>query len=251
MNDFYQALFFLAESLTTYLNFQVQPIVGWKYFLVNILPVVTPLSVIIGGMFAYKKYSYYKKRDINVQLLKEVYSPLYAYIVKQETYRHIARPKTSYKDSPIIEIWKEKINQTADQKGLSYTQYIEPVCGCTREEFITVLKKVDIGLAPHKLFTLLNMYEMLIFLTGGNEVTPEMIESRQLLHKIESALRGEIICGYKDVVKKLSVDKNFEDDLYKLTDEQLEILFVSSEEDKQRLTNGFYTHPEMFPKQKS
>jgi hypothetical protein len=67
------------------------------------------------------------------------------------------------------------------------------------------------------------MYKMLIYISGGNQITEQRAKAVILQEKVELALRKEIISGYKYYHKKLKLKKSFSS-IYKLTDEQIEML---------------------------
>ena len=227
----------VAEELTNNLVYIVSQSSSdiWTYLATVVAPIVSSLAILFGGIFALYKYNFSKNYEINQKILHEVYVPLYAYIVKQETFRFIAPQESdlSFNENPIIEIKNTKTSTKQKLNGsgvTSFTSETKGVCGCTSDDFIEISEKTNFGLASTELVTLLNMYKMLIYLTSGNLVTEEKAKAIVLRHKVELALVQEILEGYEFYHKKLKLRKGFIN-IYKTTNKRFKITQIISKEE--------------------
>ena len=226
-------------NLNKYLSVLSAPPSHLEYGATVIVPIISCFCLVIGGAFALYKYISSKNYDINLRILNEVYVPLYAYLVKQETFRYIAFEDTnSYKDSPILEISSSTHKKILSEAGFSLTEETKTVCGCSKEAFDTISDLTNLGLASPELVTLLNMYKILNYLTSGNQNTKERSKALILQNKVELSLRKEIIKGYQYYHKKLKL-KNSSSDIYKLSDEQIHILPSITEQEIEDQTNRY------------
>lgn len=227
----------ILQELIENLNLYVQSLNNqpnmFEYFASTICPIITTLALVIGGLFTLYKYLESKNYDVNLKILNEVYVPLYSYLVKQETFRYIAAPDSDWRQDPILEIKSTKTTRRLDATGLTQKQVTEGVCGCVREALLILNKETNMGLASTELITLLHAYEMLVHITNGNQNTPEKARAVLLQEKVELALRKEILRGYKYYHRKLRL-QDTESELFRLTDEQIEILPQFSQSDVEK-----------------
>lgn len=153
---------------------------------------------------AIKKYQYEKNRDYYLKRLNEVYAPLYSIIIKQETFRGIySTINPAMKNPPII--FAESI------KGHVYISF---------KDFENVIESINRGLARPRLLIIINQYKQLIDLrnyysqnhsdpVSQNETTVRG-EIQKSIRFIEGELKNEIIEGYKESIRKLNLERNFD-----------------------------------------
>lgn len=220
----------LLENLNEYIISQSAPISFWEYFATVICPIISTIAIVIGGGFALYKYRTSKNYDINLKILTEVYLPLYAYLVKQETFRFIACPETSWEEAPILEIKSTKTKQTWSNQGVKFEKDTAVVCGCVRDSLLEVCESTNLGLASTELVTLLNSYKVLIHITSGNINSKEKAKAAIMQEKIEIALRKEILRGYNHYHKKLKLQAS-NSDIYSVSKEQIDYLPKISEQE--------------------
>jgi len=204
----------------------------WSFIATVIAPIISAAAIVIGGGFALYKYHTTKNYEINLQILNEVYVPLYAYIVKQETFRYIIMQDDNYKlsfdENPIIEINSTKTEQKINASGMSVESITTDVCGCTRKAFIEISETTNFGLASPELVTLINMYKMVSYCSSGNQTTREKAKAIILQGKIEHALVQEILTGYNFYHNKLKLRK-CHSNLYNVTNKQFQIAATITE----------------------
>ena len=212
----------LLGLLKKYLQINTVPQSCWDNFITYWLPILTAAAVVgtaIGGVIKYYKT---KNKETYEKILKEVYSPLYQYFVKQELFANIHGMDRDYKESPILEIKNTKTTTRSDE-GITNREIEETVVlNLTRYEFVRVKNNINIGLATQELLTLLSMYEVCIFMEEKySESDEEYWEATNLKVDVENAIRHEVFTGYKIYYKKLGMDKIKEVDLWELTDDQI------------------------------
>lgn len=180
----------ILELLQEYLQ---QAIVGRTWidnFVDYWVPIIGAVVLVITSFAAVYKYFKEKNRDLNEKILKEVYAPLFQYIIQQEYVRKI-NPNLTIDEYPIISVTKKKTHIGSD------TTEIQDVL--RRNDLLTVKKSINFGLAPQDLLVLLNVYEILN--SGINQISDDEY------FKIEMRLRTEIIDGYLEYRNKLGLDK--------------------------------------------
>ena len=196
---------------------------GLEFFASVICPIISTVAIVIGGAFALYKYRVSKNYEINLQILNEVYLPLYEYLVKQEVFRYLACPEFKWEDVPILEIRHTKTETRIDKDGISTSKSVEAVCGCTRESLLKVCDSANRGLASLELVNLLNAYQVVCHLSSEKNSPENRAKAAVLLHKVELALRKEVLKGYKYYHRKLKLHDN-SSRLFKVNNDQIEVL---------------------------
>lgn len=180
----------ILELLKEYLK---QAVVGRTWldnFVDYWIPIVGVVVLVITSLATVYKYFKEKNRDLNEKILKEVYAPLFQYIIQQEYVRNFV-PDLTIDEYPIISVTKKKTHIGSD------TIEIQEVL--RRNDLLTVKKSINFGLAPQDLLVLLNVYEIID--SSINNISDEEY------FKIEMRLRTEIIEGYLKYRNKLGLDK--------------------------------------------
>lgn len=154
------------------------------------IPIIGVLILVITSFAAVYKYFKEKNRDLNEKILKEVYAPLYQYIIQQEYIRKCIPDLTTDK-YPIISISKRKAHSGSDSSEVQEV--------LRRNDLLAVKKSINFGLVPQDLLVLLNVYEI-----ADNNIN--QISDEEYL-QIEMRLRTEIIEGYLKYRNKLGFDK--------------------------------------------
>ena len=154
------------------------------------IPIIGVVVLVITSFAAVYKYFKEKNRDLNEKILKEVYAPLFQYIIQQEYVRKFI-PNLTIDEYPIISVTKKKTHIGSDATEIQEV--------LQRNDLLTVKKSINFGLAPQDLLVLLNIYEIV------NSNINQISDSEYL--KIEMHLRTEIIEGYLKYRKKLGLDK--------------------------------------------
>jgi hypothetical protein len=208
----------LIELLNQYLSQAVEPKNIIEIFIDYIIPAVSFISIVVTGVFSYIKYRESKNIEIYEKVLNSVYSPLYEYFVRQETFSNIHLPERIISDSPILEVESKKTTtKYTNGQGLKTSVEINNPINLTRNEFLKMKENVNVGLASVELLTLLNMYEVYIYMENTyDKNTDEYLKASSYKVAVENALREEIISGYIKYSKKICVSKNIKTDLFKL-----------------------------------
>ena len=176
-----------------------------------------------------------------------VYSPLYQYFVKQELVSEIYSPDRDYKESPILEIKKTKTNSKWKDGKLSTTIETTVLFNLSREDFLKVKSEINLGLISQELLTLLNMYEVLVYMEGKyDNGTDEQVKAAILKVKVESAIRKEVFTGYKKYYKLLGLKKLINTKMWKLTNEHIQYTLPVSNEEIETLKKDMHANPEKY-----
>lgn len=219
----------LVELFTRYLEAELQPL-SWLDVIVQYIIPITGTIVIIGTAVAgVIKYYRAKNAEINEMILKEVYTPLYSYFVKQELYRKIHKLTADSEEAPILEI----TTTTTTVRGTAVTQQSQPFCELTRKKILEVLKSVNTGLASKELITLLNMYQIVVEMEEHyNSNTNEYTEATILKVGIEKALRKEIFQGFNYYYSKLGLKSVSKSGLWAISNDGIDFPYEISSEQK-------------------
>lgn len=240
----------LIQLAIEYLGQSTQPMSRLDWFSQYGIPIIQTLVIFGGAVAGLYKYYSVKNKEINEKMLNEVYAPLYQYFVKQEFFCYITKMQRNYKESPILELTSEKRNEKISfGENPQYTISIssEPILGLNRSEFLKVLESVNIGLASKELFTLLNMYKVLIYMEATAEKTSDRyLDSAIMKVDVEKALREEIIKGYVHYHKRLKLDTITTNTLYKVIDDRIEFTYKVDENAKKELINEIENNPDKF-----
>ena len=189
MNIMYKECTEILELLKSYLQ---QTMVGrtWiDYFVDYWIPIIGVVVLVITSFAAVYKYFKEKNRDLNEKILKEVYAPLFQYIIQQEYVRQFI-PNLSIDEYPIISVTKKKTH--IGSETIEFQDVLR------RNDLLTVKKSINFGLAPQDLLVLLNVYEIVD--SDINRVSDDEY------FKIEMRLRTEVIEGYLKYRNKLGLD---------------------------------------------
>lgn len=243
----------LFDLLNRYLQAQLQPVPFWQGFINHWIPILQFCVLFVGAGASVWKYFHEKNREIYEKILSEVYAPLYNYIIKQETYRQICMPEHSYIEHPIIELKSSKTTQEfsfrQDEPARITTtkETSKSVLNLDRKEFLSVLNSVNIGLASKELYTLLSVYEVIVYLCESKNKTDERVLKATIIgNDIERRLRREVVTGYKAYHKRLGLNSNRQVDCYTLSEDQVEFDFKVSDEEIKNLREKIKQHPEIY-----
>lgn len=240
----------LLSLITKHMEQSSQPLSFWDGFLKYGIPIIQTV-VLLGGAAAglYKYYSV-KNKEINEQTLKNVYAPLYQYFIKQELYCYINKIDRNYKDSPILELTNTKINKQTPFRGKMETETTvskETALNLNRAEFLKILNSVNIGLASKELFTLLSMYEVLIYHElKADKTSDRFLDATIMKVDIENAIRNEVIAGYLYYHKKLKLDTITTNKFYKITGDKIEFNYEVDQSVKERLREDIRNNPDKY-----
>ena len=185
----------LLEQLTRYLNILNQPSNCWDILVTYWIPAIGGLVLIFSSIAAVVKYYLERKRAFAEKMLKEVYTPLFQYLVKQEFYRQSIKSAVIIDEDehPFFNVGKKEQVKTymiSKSEGTTSSTNInekKTLLGAT--DLIEVTKNENFGIAPQRLVTLLNMNHIL------DEVVDNVPNDESI--KIQKKLKEEIIRGYK------------------------------------------------------
>lgn len=233
----------LVKNLNLYFMEQMQPISIFDSIVKYAIPILTSLILIGTAIAGLIKYYSTKNSEINEKILKEVYTPLYAYFVKQELYRKIHNLKDDIDDVPILEVTSTKTTF----RGTNVEKTSEPFCKLNRGEIIKILDTVNTGLASKELVTLLNMYEVVVAMENNyDQNTKEYLEATILKVEIEKSLRTEIMTGFSNYYSKLGLKSSAKSGLWILKRNKIEFTYFISEDKKINLKNEISEKPEKY-----
>lgn len=198
-NDIHELILLLEQYLQNAMQTK-----GWLDCVVEyILPIVSMLVVIGGGIWTAWTYINGKRKESNEQVLKNVYLPLLCFFITNNTLSQIAGLKIDYKKEPLYE-WEsvEVIEKSDGTKREKRTAAL----GITRKNLSEQLDKVDLKLAPAELVALITSYRAACFAVDNfkDESNKKAIEYRT---ELEYALRFEAYNGYEKYHKKLGLQK--------------------------------------------
>lgn len=180
----------IMELLKEYLQQEIIEKTWLDYFVDYWIPIIGAVVLIITSLSAVYKYFKEKNRDLNEKILKEVYAPLFQYIIQQEYIRKFF-PDLTIDKYPIISLVKKKAQTEND--GAEIQEILR------KNDLLTVKKSINFGLAPENLLVLLNLYEI------SDSYAPQ--NSDEEFFRIQMLLRTEIIEGYLKYRNKLGLDK--------------------------------------------
>ena len=242
----------LIELIKTYLLQATKQQSIADVFISYWIPIIQLLIVFIGAIAGLYKYYSTKNKEINEKMLSEVYAPLYQYFIKQELYCFITDFKRNINEEPIIEVTSKKSKQTISLGGENHGKIksetsTKVVLGLNRQEFLKVLESINIGLASKELYTLLNMYKVLIHFEGMSDKTSGAYLNATIMKvDVENALRAEIIKGYEHYHKKLKLEKITSSGFYKIKDNNIEFNYEVDQKIKNELINKIKGNPEKY-----
>lgn len=199
------------------------------------IPIIQVIIILLGAVAGLYKYYSSKNKEISEKILNDVYAPLYQYFVKQELFCFITEFERDIKEMPILELIEEKRNRTISMNinqnvKIEDTAIIQTKLGLDRREFLKVLESTNIGLASKELYTLLNMYKVLIHFEGMSDKTPDAFLNATIMAiDVENALRVEIIKGYEHYHKKLKLDKITSSGFYSIKDNSINFDYTVDE----------------------
>lgn len=233
--------------MNQYLTNQLREPSFWDIAVQYCIPIIGTV-ILAGTAFAgVIKYYHTKNAEINETILKEVYTPLYSYFVKQELYRKIHKLSTDSKEAPILEITSTKT--TVRESAI--TKESEPFCKLNRKEILRVLDSVNTGLASKELVTLLNMYQIVVEMENKyDKDTNEYLEATILKIEVEKALRNEILQGFNYYYSKLGLKSASKSGLWALKNNDIEFTYTISKEIKLVLTEAIKANPEKYNRPK-
>lgn len=187
-------------------------------FKINLSVNVLLLLIVISIIICIYKYIQIKNRDFRINILNNVYAPLYMLVVRQEIYRKILEENLDIEEYPVLEYMNTKQEAVFVKKGvINEMTHSKPI---SRESFMEALNKVDISLASHRLITLLSMYKGAIELeesldTDNEDEKDIYLRAMIIKNDIEKDLLKEIIDGYRQIYSKLKIYKaSYEDKWY-------------------------------------
>lgn len=181
--------------------------------------IITTGLAVLGALAGVYKYFQVKDRDLKIKILNNVYAPLYMLISRQEIYRKILAESLEVRKYPILEYVNTKQKTVFSEKGI--VNEVTQSKAISRESFVEALNKVDIGLASHRLITLLSMYKGAIELEESLDSEDEKqkdIYWRATVAKcdIERDLLKEIIDGYFHIYNHLKLYKTSYEDSWNI-----------------------------------
>lgn len=202
-----------------------------------ITAVVQTVLIVVGGAGALYKYVKHVREEIAFKVLSEVYAPLYAFIVRNDTFSYVANADQIEKYMPFMHISRRNVTTTYDAITKNISQELSepsPVDGGSiDDDFLIVCKNVNIGLAPYELLTLMNMYKTTYLLTKDYNHNPEQVpgwicssakveRAWVLRYRIELYLRKAIVDGYCRYSQKTNKTKK-KHELFELSEGWLRI----------------------------
>lgn len=188
----------ILEQILMYLQNQNSPKNTWDIVITYVVPVITALALTISSIAAVLKYYSDKKRTFAEKMLKEVYAPLFLYIVKQEYYRknYKGAKKLDDQSLPIFSVTKRKTKTTYTADSTT-VENSDPIPVIDAGDIYEVTKSINFGLVPTDLLILITTHYMDD--TGEND--KKQAQKRDLI------LRKAIIDGYLKYRKQLGLKR--------------------------------------------
>ncbi|GEN58041.1 hypothetical protein GCM10012290_26010 [Halolactibacillus alkaliphilus] len=240
----------LLSLITKYMEQSTQPLGFWDGFLKYGIPIIQTVILLGGALAGLYKYYSVKNKEINEQMLKDVYAPLYQYFIKQELYCYINKIDRDYKESPILELTNTKRNEKTyfgEKTKTEVTVLEETLLNLNRNEFLSILDSVNIGLASKELLTLLNMYKVLIYHElKADKTSDRFLDATIMKVDIENAIRKEVIIGYLHYHKKLKLDTITTNEFHQITGDKIEFNYKVDQSVKERLRDDILNNPDKY-----
>ena len=212
----------LIQQLIEYLKIQSTPPSLIEIISTQIVPIISIIIIALSSIAGAYKYIQTKNREIYIDVLNSVYVPLYEYFVKQELYSSIHLPDRDYHESPILEVRNQKITYKLSSGKSESIVENSTLFNLERNNFIKIKDEVNLGLASIELLTLLNMYEVLIFMESKyDKGTQEQAKASVLKVKVENDIRKEVISGYQKYRKSLGLKSLAGKNIWNLTSDQI------------------------------
>lgn len=199
----------LIEQAIIYLNNANQSIGVMDVIVTYIIPIIGSIILVGTAIAGVIKYYKEKERDFAEKMLKEVYAPLFQYIVRQEYFRSKHRDDLNDEEYPIFSISKNKTTKNLMTGECTQSQKEKIL---DMDDFNKIAQSVNFGLVPTDLLVLINQNAMLgeVIDTDGSG------EEKQIGKRI----KREVISGYQKYREKLGIDN--ESDLIVFGDNNIE-----------------------------
>lgn len=173
------------------------------FFVENVIPILTLFGAVVAALAAMYKYFNEKNREFHMNILKNVYAPLFEEIVKMEYCRkHLNKAtetkKFKVKDSPFIELRGKRTNLKMELGKTSFNQEAYSVYNF--EEKLKTILDDSLNYAPEDLVALIENYFFLEKMKGipGFDDKAERTKMQRLIRK-------NVIVGYKKYRRKLGL----------------------------------------------
>lgn len=204
----------ISEIVKVYLEKSIEPNGFWDNVVIYVLPILSMLVVIIGGIWTIYTYIKGKNREINEKILSEVYAPMYQFFVKNDALTDFAEGNVDYKEYPLLEWMREKTVENFTDGEYNIKKEVFGILGLTRKDFIETLDSVNMGLAPQELITLYNIYKTVNYLVDhtGNGPKKDRVNDYQV--SLEYTIRCHAYSGYQKYCKKIGINVSSETDLF-------------------------------------
>lgn len=186
---------------------------GFQFAVTYLIPIVTCLSLILGGLWALYKYFNEKSRTFYSNILESVYSPLFNELIKMEYSRMLSN--SSIKTNPECNLVGGKAGKM-DIKNVPFISWIKESknlimkSGETKLDvkeinifnFDEILKSIHVDkdklkYAPRDLVALIESYFLL------EEIKGPLYEKEKI--RIQRQIRRNVIVGYKKYRRKLGL----------------------------------------------
>lgn len=239
----------VLELLKLYLKQSVENRGFWHLSNIkDFMPIVQVIILIITAVAGLIKYYDTKNREIYEKRLKEVYAPLYMRLVKQEYLRSIYLKKLAVKEAPIITVTKQEEKNKYNNlfSNIPSETYINETSFLNRDIFINTMKGINAGLASQSLLTLISLYESAIHIEETTKGTEQYFENGIKKLKIEVDLHHEIMKGYQDCYKKLKLDKKYNDNKWRIINNEFIPEYTASKEEIDEFKKEYNNDPSKF-----
>lgn len=242
----------LLQLLLQYLE-QITRSPEWYDLFISIwLPIISGSVLVLSAGAGIYKYYTSKNRELYEMLLSEVYAPLYGYFVKQELFSHFHSPNRNYKESPILELTSVKTTTRTNSEGTETKREVTSPLNINRDEFMKIKDSINLGLSTQELFTLLSMYEVLIYMeTKYDKFSDEWAKASIMKVDIERAIRDEIFTGYEKIYKKLGLESNTKSKYWMVNKDQIYFDYELQEDEMNKLKAKVANNPELYTKSRS
>lgn len=213
----------IINLLQVYLQNAVAQNGFWDNVVDYWIPILSVLFVMIGGGWTLCTYIKGKNREINEQILKEVYAPMYQFFVKNDALTDLAEGNVDYKEFPLLEWKKERTEETVTEGNYKLSRKAVTVLELSRKGFIKMLDSVNMGLAPQELITLFNIYKSANFAADETGEGAKSQRANEYRTQIEYAIREHAYSGYMKYCKELGIEKKTENKLFDVKEDCIKL----------------------------
>lgn len=161
-----------------------------EYFVNYILPIISLGSLMLSAIVGVYKYIRGKSLEYCEKVLKEVYSPLFQFLIRQDTVIRNVEYLSNEGHVILCDAYILYKNENIEEKI--------NIGNISSEIFMSIRKNINMAIAPSNLLILINQYETILSIRNATRKTLEIdiIKFELERSKIEKLLVKEVVDKY-------------------------------------------------------